>query len=69
MLLFLWSNNLSFCEKSQKGKFTLSIMYEQLQDMLEMGPISQEFVRPPRLRYELIPKGRQNESHAKIKRT
>ncbi|MED6159734.1 hypothetical protein PIB30_044972 [Stylosanthes scabra] len=50
------------------GNFTLRIMYEQFQNILKMGPISQVFSMLPGFSAELMPKGREKESQAKIKR-
>ncbi|KAG2729340.1 hypothetical protein I3843_01G241000 [Carya illinoinensis] len=50
------------------GNFTLRIMYEQFQNILKMGPISQVFSMLPGFSAELMPKGREKESSAKIKR-
>ncbi|CAN1144315.1 Signal recognition particle 54 kDa protein 2 [Linum perenne] len=52
----------------QDGTFTLRIMYEQFQNLLKMGPIGQVFSMLPGFSSELMPKGREKESQAKIKR-
>ncbi|CAI0406511.1 unnamed protein product, partial [Linum tenue] len=51
-----------------EGTFTLRIMYEQFQNLLKMGPIGQVFSMLPGFSSELMPKGREKESQAKIKR-
>ncbi|KAL6285966.1 hypothetical protein ACE6H2_010356 [Prunus campanulata] len=55
-------------QKLSEGNFTLRIMYEQFQNILHMGPISQVFSMLPGFSAELMPKGREKESQAKIKR-
>ncbi|KAL5703616.1 signal-recognition-particle GTPase [Ranunculus cassubicifolius] len=56
-------------EKLSQGNFTLRIiMYEQFQNILKMGPIGQVFSMLPGFSSELMPKGREKESQAKIKR-
>ncbi|MED6201258.1 hypothetical protein PIB30_093084 [Stylosanthes scabra] len=55
-------------QKLSEGNFTLRIMYEQFQNILKMGPISQVFSMLPGFSAELMPKGREKESQAKIKR-
>uniref|UniRef100_A0A2N9G5Y3 signal-recognition-particle GTPase n=1 Tax=Fagus sylvatica TaxID=28930 RepID=A0A2N9G5Y3_FAGSY len=55
-------------QKLSEGNFTLRIMYEQFQNILKMGPISQVFSMLPGFSAELMPKGREKESSAKIKR-
>ncbi|XP_065882234.1 signal recognition particle subunit SRP54 2-like [Euphorbia lathyris] len=56
-------------QKLLEGNFTLRIMYEQFQNMLKMGPIGQVFsMLPNNFSVELMPKGREKESQAKIKR-
>ncbi|CAJ2661392.1 unnamed protein product [Trifolium pratense] len=47
---------------------TLRIMYEQFQNMLSMGPLSQVFSMLPGFSSELMPKGQEKESQAKVKR-
>ncbi|RDX80144.1 hypothetical protein CR513_39333 [Mucuna pruriens] len=54
-------------QKLSEGNFTLRIMYEQFQNILKMGPISQVFSMLPGFSAELMPKGREKESQAKIK--
>ncbi|KAH1240436.1 Signal recognition particle protein 2 [Glycine max] len=54
-------------QKLSEGNFTLRIMYEQFQNLLKMGPISQVFSMLPGFSAELMPKGREKESQAKIK--
>ncbi|BBG99126.1 Signal recognition particle, SRP54 subunit protein, partial [Prunus dulcis] len=56
-------------QKLSEGNFTLRIMYEQFQNILKMGPISQVFSMLPGFSAELMPKGREKESQAKIKRS
>ncbi|PPD76366.1 hypothetical protein GOBAR_DD26713 [Gossypium barbadense] len=55
-------------QKLSEGNFTLRIMYEQFQNILKMGPIGQVFSMLPGFSAELMPKGREKESQAKIKR-
>ncbi|KAM3699883.1 hypothetical protein ACJW31_05G059200 [Castanea mollissima] len=55
-------------QKLSEGNFTLRIVYEQFQNILKMGPISQVFSMLPGFSAELMPKGREKESSAKIKR-
>ncbi|KAK8595153.1 hypothetical protein V6N13_016060 [Hibiscus sabdariffa] len=55
-------------QKLSEGNFTLRIMYEQFQNILKMGPIGQVFSMLPGFSSELMPKGREKESQAKIKR-
>nr|POF25140.1 signal recognition particle 54 kda protein 2 [Quercus suber] len=55
-------------QKLSEGNFTLRIMYEQFQNIMKMGPISQVFSMLPGFSAELMPKGREKESSAKIKR-
>ncbi|XP_045806972.1 signal recognition particle 54 kDa protein 2-like [Trifolium pratense] len=47
---------------------TLRIMYEQFQNMLSMGPLSQVFSMLPGFSSELMPKGQEKESQEKVKR-
>ncbi|KAH1207331.1 Signal recognition particle protein 2 [Glycine max] len=54
-------------QKLSEGNFTLRIMYEQFQNILKMGPIGQVFSMLPGFSAELMPKGREKESQAKIK--
>lgn len=54
--------------KLQEGTFTLRIMYEQFQNILKMGPMSEVFSMLPGFGNELIPKGKDQDSQAKIKR-
>ncbi|KAL2554908.1 Signal recognition particle 54 kDa protein 3 [Forsythia ovata] len=55
-------------QKLSEGNFTLRIMYEQFQNILKMGPIGQVFSMLPGFSAELMPKGREKESQAKLKR-
>ncbi|KAF3795349.1 Signal recognition particle protein 2 [Nymphaea thermarum] len=55
-------------QKLTEGNFTLRIMYEQFQNILKMGPIGQVFSMIPGFSAELMPKGREKESQARIKR-
>ncbi|MQL98009.1 hypothetical protein Taro_030709 [Colocasia esculenta] len=55
-------------QKLTEGSFTLRIMYEQFQNIMKMGPIGQVFSMIPGFSSELMPKGREQESQAKIKR-
>ncbi|XP_045808905.1 signal recognition particle 54 kDa protein 2-like isoform X2 [Trifolium pratense] len=58
---------LEFLQKLSEG-FTLRIMYQQFQNMLSMGPMSQVFSMLPGFSSELMPKGQEKENHAKVKR-
>ncbi|XP_042457909.1 signal recognition particle 54 kDa protein 2-like isoform X1 [Zingiber officinale] len=55
-------------QKLSEGNFTLRLMYEQFQNILKMGPIGQVFSMLPGFSSELMPKGHEKESQAKIKR-
>ncbi|GKB04305.1 signal recognition particle 54 kDa protein 2 [Tanacetum coccineum] len=55
-------------QKLSEGNFTLRIMYEQYHNILEMGPIDQLASMLPVFNAELMPKGQEKESQAKIKR-
>ncbi|KAL5229733.1 hypothetical protein ABZP36_028509 [Zizania latifolia] len=55
-------------QKLAEGTFTLRILYEQFQNLLKMGPIGQVFSMFPGFSSELMPKGSDKESQAKIKR-
>ncbi|KAL6539072.1 hypothetical protein OROMI_025398 [Orobanche minor] len=53
-------------QKLSEGKFTLRIIYEQFQNIVKMGPIGQVFSMLPGFSQELMPKGREKESQAKV---
>ncbi|XP_020573363.1 signal recognition particle 54 kDa protein 2-like [Phalaenopsis equestris] len=55
-------------QKLSEGSFTLRLMYEQFQNILKMGPIGQVFSMLPGFSAEVMPKGHEKESQAKIKR-
>eukprot|EP00249_Psilotum_nudum_P023593 c28933_g1_i3 orf=421-1902(-) len=55
-------------QKLTEGSFTLRIMYEQFQNILKMGPLNQVFSMIPGFSAELMPKGREKESQARIKK-
>ncbi|KFK43787.1 hypothetical protein AALP_AA1G172500 [Arabis alpina] len=55
-------------EKLSQGNFTLRIMYDQFQNILNMGPLNQVFSMLPGISAEMMPKGHEKESQAKIKR-
>jgi signal recognition particle subunit SRP54 len=55
-------------QKLTKGNFTLRIMYEQFQNIQNMGPLSQVMSMVPGFSQELMPKGHENKSHTKIKK-
>ncbi|OEL23647.1 Signal recognition particle 54 kDa protein 2 [Dichanthelium oligosanthes] len=55
-------------QKLSEGSFTLRLMYEQFQNIMKMGPIGQVFSMLPGFSSELMPKGHEKESQAKIKR-
>ncbi|CAK9876426.1 unnamed protein product [Sphagnum jensenii] len=55
-------------QKLTKGNFTLRIMYEQFQNIQNMGPLSQVMSMVPGFSQELMPKGCENKSHTKVKK-
>ncbi|PWA57503.1 hypothetical protein CTI12_AA408570 [Artemisia annua] len=55
-------------QKLSEGTFTLRIMYEQFHYMLKLGPVSKVLSMLPGLNAELMTKGQEKESQAKIKR-
>ena len=55
-------------ENIQKGEFSLRDMRDQFSSVLNMGPLSQVVSMIPGLSSNLIPKGREKESTARIKR-
>lgn len=55
-------------QKLSEGSFTLRIMYEQFHNILKMGPLNQVFSMIPGFSAELMPKGREKESQARIKK-
>ncbi|CAK9226108.1 unnamed protein product [Sphagnum troendelagicum] len=55
-------------QKLTKGNFTLRIMYEQFQNIQNMGPLSQVMSMVPGFSQESMPKGCENESHTKVKK-
>lgn len=55
-------------EKLSQGNFTLRIMYDQFQNILNMGPLKEVFSMLPGISAEMMPKGHEKESQAKIKR-
>ncbi|ERN18995.1 hypothetical protein AMTRI_Chr10g233550 [Amborella trichopoda] len=55
-------------QKLSEGTFTLRIMYEQFQNILNMGSLGQVFSMIPGFNAEFMPKGREKESQARIKR-
>ncbi|CAN8288488.1 unnamed protein product [Cochlearia groenlandica] len=55
-------------EKLSQGNFTLRIMYDQFQNILNMGPLGEVFSMLPGISSEMMPKGHEKESQAKIKR-
>eukprot|EP00899_Mesostigma_viride_P005040 jgi/Mesvir1/14537/Mv05229-RA.1 len=55
-------------QKLTEGQFSLRIMYEQFQNILKMGPLGQVMSMIPGFSAELMPKGREKESAAKIKK-
>ncbi|KAG6547007.1 hypothetical protein Mapa_011624 [Marchantia paleacea] len=55
-------------QKLTEGNFTLRIMYEQFQNIQNMGPLSQVMSMIPGFSSELMPQGREKESQAKIKK-
>ncbi|XP_010479315.1 PREDICTED: signal recognition particle 54 kDa protein 3 [Camelina sativa] len=55
-------------EKLSQGHFTLRIMYDQFQNILNMGPLKEVFSMLPGISAEMMPKGHEKESQAKIKR-
>uniref|UniRef100_A0A0E0DTQ2 Signal recognition particle 54 kDa protein n=1 Tax=Oryza meridionalis TaxID=40149 RepID=A0A0E0DTQ2_9ORYZ len=57
-----------FMQRLIEGTFTLRVFYELFQNLLNMGPIGQVLSMIPGFRSELMPKGHDKESQAKIKR-
>ncbi|KAL6610486.1 hypothetical protein ACP70R_040455 [Stipagrostis hirtigluma subsp. patula] len=55
-------------QKLAEGAFTLRLLYEMSQNLLKMGPLGQIFSMLPGFRSELMPKGKEKEGQAKIKR-
>ncbi|EOA13257.1 hypothetical protein CARUB_v10026286mg [Capsella rubella] len=55
-------------EKLSHGNFTLRIMYDQFQNLLNMGPLKEVFSMLPGISSEMMPQGGEKESQAKIKR-
>ncbi|XP_010482225.1 PREDICTED: signal recognition particle 54 kDa protein 3-like [Camelina sativa] len=55
-------------EKLSHGNFILRIMYDQFQNILNMGPLKEVFSMLPGICAEMMPKGHEKESQAKIKR-
>mmetsp|Transcript_12342 Transcript_12342/g.39113 ORF Transcript_12342/g.39113 Transcript_12342/m.39113 type:complete len:499 (+) Transcript_12342:569-2065(+) len=55
-------------EKLAEGKFSMRILYEQFANILKMGPMGQVMSMIPGFSSDLMPKGREKESQAKIKR-
>uniref|UniRef100_A0A0C9QP52 Signal recognition particle 54 kDa protein n=1 Tax=Wollemia nobilis TaxID=56998 RepID=A0A0C9QP52_9CONI len=55
-------------QKLSEGTFTLRIMYEQFQNILQMGPLGQVFSMIPGFSAELMPKGQEKESQSRIKK-
>ncbi|CAH2036192.1 unnamed protein product [Thlaspi arvense] len=55
-------------EKLSQGNFTLRIMYDQFQNILNMGPLKEVFQMLPGFSSEIMPKGHEKESQAKLKR-
>ncbi|EFJ09798.1 hypothetical protein SELMODRAFT_158663 [Selaginella moellendorffii] len=55
-------------QKLTDGNFTLRLMYEQFQNIMSMGPLNQVMSMIPGFSSELMPKGREKESQAKIKK-
>jgi signal recognition particle subunit SRP54 len=55
-------------QKLTEGNFTLRIMYEQFQNIQNMGPLNQVMSMIPGFSQELMPKGQENECQAKIKK-
>ncbi|XP_004301434.1 PREDICTED: signal recognition particle 54 kDa protein 2-like [Fragaria vesca subsp. vesca] len=58
-------NQPELLQKLLQGTFTLRIMYEQFQNLLQMGPLQLTSMLPAA---ELMPKGNDKESQAKLKR-
>ncbi|KAK1281028.1 hypothetical protein QJS04_geneDACA003039 [Acorus gramineus] len=55
-------------QKLSEGNFSLRIMYEQFQNILKIRPIGQVFSMIPGFSAELMQKGHEKESQARIKR-
>lgn len=54
-------------ERLQKGEFSLRDMRDQFQTVLKMGPLDKMMDMLPGFAGDLIPKGREKESEARIK--
>lgn len=54
-------------ETISKGNFTLRILYEQFQNILKLGPMGQVMSMIPGFSQELMPKGQEKQSEAKIR--
>lgn len=54
-------------QRLTQGIFTMRDMYEQLQNVLKMGPLSQVMSMIPGLSQELMPKGKEKEGQLRIK--
>lgn len=61
-------DNEELVEKLKHGKFTLRDMYEQFQNILKMGPFSQIMQMIPGLGQEILGKGGDKESMARLKK-
>ncbi|KAL6647564.1 hypothetical protein ACP70R_015001 [Stipagrostis hirtigluma subsp. patula] len=55
-------------QKLTQGAFTLRVMYQMFESLLKMGPLGQVFSMLPGFSAELMPKGKEKEGQAKIKR-
>jgi len=61
-------DNEELIEKIKHGQFTLRDMYEQFQNIMKMGPISQIMGMIPGFSQDLITKGGEQESVARLKK-
>ncbi|GBP24288.1 Signal recognition particle 54 kDa protein [Eumeta japonica] len=61
-------DNDELLEKLKHGQFTLRAMYEQFQNIMKMGPFSQIMGMIPGFSQDLMSKGSEQESMAKLKR-
>lgn len=61
-------DNEELIEKIKHGQFTLRDMYEQFQNIMKMGPFSQIMGMIPGFSQEILSKGSEQESMARLKR-
>lgn len=61
-------NQPELIDRLSKGVFTMRDMSEQFQNLLKMGPLSQVMSMIPGFSQEMMPKGKEREGQAKIKK-